>query len=56
MARNNSKTTEEVQIRQLIDCWAGAIRICSGAGAKKSKVLLRDHFLERSSAAGSRQL
>jgi hypothetical protein len=26
MARNNSKTTDEVQIRQLIDCWAGAAR------------------------------
>jgi ketosteroid isomerase-like protein len=26
MARNNSKTADEVQIRQLIDRWAGAIR------------------------------
>ena len=26
MARNNSKTADEVQIRQLIDGWAGAIR------------------------------
>jgi ketosteroid isomerase-like protein len=26
MARNNSKTADEVQIRQLIDCWACAIR------------------------------
>ena len=26
MARNNSKTIHEVQIRQLIDCWACAIR------------------------------
>jgi ketosteroid isomerase-like protein len=26
MARNNGKTAEEVQIRQLIDSWAGAIR------------------------------
>jgi ketosteroid isomerase-like protein len=26
MARNNSKTIDEVQIRQLIDCWACAIR------------------------------
>src|SRR5262249_31567621 len=26
MATNNSKTADEVEIRQLIDCWAGAIR------------------------------
>jgi ketosteroid isomerase-like protein len=26
MARSNSKTADEVQIRQLIDCWASAIR------------------------------
>ena len=26
MARNNSKTIDEVQIRQLIDCWACSIR------------------------------
>jgi hypothetical protein len=27
MARNNSKTADEVQIRQLIDCWAGGLGI-----------------------------
>jgi ketosteroid isomerase-like protein len=26
MARNNSKTADEIQIRQLVDGWAGAIR------------------------------
>src|SRR5262249_7962341 len=43
MARNNSKTADEIQIRQLVDGWAGAIRDQNIAAA--GSACARDHLL-----------